>query len=233
MKRLIFLLAAFTTSLWTQDFGYSYTVLTEYRSIGAGYHVQDFRASGSNPLSDSSRISFSTAMPVIEFRQLNSRLAVGYQQYTDRFGKEREAYSVYGESHSDLALDGTAKIKPSLFVPIVVSANYMRAESAERTVKGFDIGSLGVGSGLKYRYFERTFGVQASIVGSLYYASEGFSVEYGSQTSLVGEVQTVFSDILFEGIVVGYRYETQRWNMSNSVLDYQRWYHGGFIGLLF
>jgi hypothetical protein len=233
MKRLIILFAFITTSLWSQDFGYTYTLLTEYRSIGFGYHFQNFRASNSNPLSDTAKLAFSTAMPVIEYRQLNGRLAVGYQQYKDRLGTEREAFSVYGETHTDLALDGSAKIKPSVFIPIVVSANYMRAESAVRTVKSFDIGSLGIGAGLKYRYFERSFGIQASVVGSLYYASEGFSVEYGSQTSLVGEVQTVFSDILFEGIVVGYRYEAQRWNMSSSVLDYQRWYHGGFIGLLF
>lgn len=233
MKRLFFLLVPLTTFLWSQDFGYTYSDLTEYRSLGIGYHFQDFRASRSNSLPDSMRTMFSSAMPMIEFRQFNVRIAFGYQGYADRSGFEREAYSVYGETHSDLPLDGTVRTKPSLFVPIVVSANYMRAESGYRTVKGFDIGSLGVGTGLKYRFVDRSFGIQASVVGSLFYSSEGFSVEYGSQTSLVGEVQSVFSDILFEGIVLGYRYEIQRWNMSNNILDYQRWYHGGFVGVLF
>ncbi|MFZ4621844.1 MAG: hypothetical protein ACOYNS_14885 [Bacteroidota bacterium] len=233
MKRLISLLAVLVTFTAAQDFGYETTVLSEYRSFGFGYNTQNFRASSSNTLHDTDRIAFSTNMPMLELRQDNGRLAIGYQSYTDRNGKSKKAYSVFGETHNDIPLTGSKGSRSMFAVPIAVSANYVKADAQNRTYSNFDIGSLGVGTGIKYRYFDRSFGLQAFVVGSLYYASEGFSTNYGSQTSLAGEVQLVFGDLLFDGILIGCRYEFQKWNMSDSAMDYQRQHQGAFIGILF
>lgn len=228
MKSIFFLLIISAVFVTSQDFGYERAMLSEYRSIGVGYHAQKFSGSSSNSLPDSNRIQFSTGLPVIELRQNNGRLAVGYQTYTDIKGSQREAFSVFGENHNDIALTGGKGDMGSILIPIVVSAAYLRAESPVQAIGNFDVGSLGLGSGIKYRYFDRSFGIQAFAIGSLSYASEGFSTDYGSQTSLAAEIQLIFS-----GLVTGYRFESQRWNMSSNILDYQRWYHGAFIGVVF
>ncbi len=227
MKSIIFLLIVCAVLGSAQDFGYEQVMLSEYRSLGVGYHLQDFSAVTSNSLSDSNRIAFSSALPLIELRQNDGRLSVGYQTYTDVKGKKREAFSVFGENHNDISLSGRAS-KGSFFIPIVVCANYVRAEGPNQSIGSFDVGSLGLGTGLKFKHFERSFGIQSFVFGSLAYASEGFSTDYGSQTSLAAEIQLIFS-----GLVTGYRFESQRWNMSNNDLDYQRWYHGAFIGFVF
>ena len=233
MKKALFSLAALVSFLGAQDFGYEYLMLTDYRTIGASYNLQQFKAGSSNVLIDSNRIVISSALPFIEFRQNNGRLAVGYQTYTDVKGKSKDSFSAYGESHNDFPLDVSRQSKPSFFIPIVVSANYMRAPSINAGIADFDIGSLGLGTGIKYKHFTRSFGIQAFAVGSLYYASEGFSTDYGTQTSISAEVQLIFSEILYQGILVGYRFELQRWNMNDNALDYQRQYQGLFVGFMF
>ncbi|MBI2429858.1 MAG: hypothetical protein HYV29_13895, partial [Ignavibacteriales bacterium] len=81
MKRL-FLLALFVQFIRTQDFGFAYYSITDYRSLGASYNMQEFYPSGSNSLPDSMRIRFTTALPSIEYREMNARVAIGYQEYT-------------------------------------------------------------------------------------------------------------------------------------------------------
>ena len=230
----MFLLTVVVISLLpAQDFGYEYAMLTEYRALGVSYNFQQFTPRSSNLLPDSQRTTFSTVLPLFEFRQNNGRLAVGYQAFTDINGKERESFSVYGESQNDFPLGQTRGTKASWFIPVLVGANYLRAEAPTNTVEDFDIGSFGIGTGLKYKHFERSFGIQAFVVGCILYASEGFSTAYGSQSSLAGEVQLILPDLIYEGIVVGYRVEYQQWNMNNNAHDYQRVYHGGFFGILF
>ncbi len=221
------------TIVRAQDFGYEYSLMSEYRSIGMSYNAQSFDKQSSNPLVDSTSISFSSRLPFVEFRQDNGRLAVGFQTYTDRNGNKRESFSVYGETANDFPLTKKGKEKPTLLIPLIVSVNYVRAEPPSVAAKNFDIGSFGIGSGMKFRYFDRSIGVQALAVGSIYYASEGFGTDYGSQTSFAAEVQIIVPGIVLEGIVIGYRAETQQWNMNNNTLDYGRTYHGAFAGILF
>ncbi len=233
MKKLFFFIPLIVTIVQAQDFGYEYSMLSEFRALGASYNTQKFTAQSSNSLSDSNRTIFSTAFPFIEYRQNNGRLGVGYQIFTDIHGKSKESFSVYAESQNDFPLGNEKPDKASFFVPIVVSANYVRAESPNVTLKDFAIGSFGIGTGIKFKHFERSFGVQAFAVGSIFYASEGFSTEYGSQTSLSGEVQLIFSEILYQGLLIGYRFESQQWNMNDNALDYRRQYHGAFVGFIF
>ncbi|MDD8017340.1 MAG: hypothetical protein PHP42_03090 [Bacteroidota bacterium] len=218
-------------TLPAQDFGYEYYNVLDFRSIGANYSMQNFSARPSNSLPDSLRISFTSVLPFVEYRELGLRLAVGYQEYkiTDR---TKTSISVYAESSNDFSLNGKGD-RSGFFIPVVVSANYVKADGGILGVKNFDVASLGLGSGMKYRYFTRTFGVIASGVAAFHYATEGFSTEYGSSVTYAGEVECVFPDIGFSGLLVGYRYHFQSWNMSNAGFDYQRYYHGPFIGILF
>jgi hypothetical protein len=221
----------FPLLLGAQDFGYSYYTITDFRSLGISYTLQDFRRAGSNPLDDSAAIRFGTNLPMIEYREIGARVAVGYQSYALR-GKNVNAFSVYMESGNDFALSGRDQ-RNGFFIPVKLSANYIRAENTTPGQKNFDIGSLGIGTGGKYRALTRTFGLQAFGTATIHYSSVGFGTEYGSQFSLSGEIQCLLPELLFEGIIVGYRYERQQWDMSNSILNYQRFYHGPFIGIFF
>ncbi|MDP1677578.1 MAG: hypothetical protein Q8L88_12030, partial [Bacteroidota bacterium] len=146
---------------------------------------------------------------------------------------KKESFSVYADTHNDIALTDRKNQRAAFVMPIIVAANYVRAESPNNNSKDFDIGSLGIGTGLKFKHFERSFGVQAFVIGTLYYASEGFSTEYGSQNSVAAEIQCILPELIYEGIIVGYRFESQRWNMNNISFNYQRQYHGLFVGFIF
>ncbi|MFA6540859.1 MAG: hypothetical protein WCT99_04590 [Bacteroidota bacterium] len=214
-----------------QDFGYEYYDNLNYRSIGVNYSAQEFSPLSSNTLTDSSRIKFVSNLPFIEYRELGLRLAVGYQEYSAT-GQTHSSLSVYAESSNDFSLTGKAE-KNGFFIPVIVSANYVNAEAVTPGAKDFEVGSLGIGTGIKYRYFSRSFGIQLSGTGAFHYSSEGFSVEYGSSLSYAGEAVATFPNLFLGGAVIGYRYQFQNWNMSDASFDYQRFYHGPFIGILF
>ncbi|MEW5800131.1 MAG: hypothetical protein AB1728_14120, partial [Bacteroidota bacterium] len=147
-------------------------------------------------------------------------------------GKSLSSFSVYIESGNDFPLTGREQ-KNGVFIPIKLSANYVKSESGYKGQKNFDIGSLGVGTGIKYRFITREFGVQVSATGTLHFSNVGFGTEYGSQTALTGEIQIIIPNIFFDGMIVGYRYDKQQWNMNDSSLDYERYYHGPFVGIFF
>lgn len=232
MKKIFLLLvAAFSAS--AQDFGYEYAVLSEFRTLGFSYNLQNFKARPSNQSADTARIQFSTALPFVEFRQNTGRLAIGFQTYTTNIGAKKESFSVYGETVNDFPLSVSRDMEPLWFIPVMISANYVRAEAPLKSLEDFDIGSFGIGTGIKFKHFTRSYGILAGVTGSIYYASEGFSTDYGSQTSMCGEVQLILPGVIYQGIQFVYRFESQQWNMNNNLLDYQRQYHGLFVGLLF
>ncbi len=213
-----------------QDFGYEYYSLTEFRSLGGSYSFSNFSARNSNSLPDSQRLAISTHLPAIEFRQLNTRLTLGYQKYSIA-GVERTAYSVFAQQGNDLALSRDSR--PNFYIPIFASANYLRAEGKSPNVRTFDIGSVGMGAGLKYRYFDRNFGIEAYGAASIHYSTAGFSAEYGTQNSIMGEILFLLPEIIYEGIIFGGRAEQMNWNMNTPTLNYQRLYSGVFLGILF
>lgn len=221
----------FVSLLRGQDFGYSYYSMTDFRSLGMSYNAQEFSPDGSHPSPDSAGIRFTSAMPMIEYREMQARVAVGYQTYTLN-GRSHNAFSVFMESGNDFSLTGKEQ-RNGFFIPVKLSANYLRAGNSKPGQQNFDIGSLGLGTGGKYRYITKEFAIQIFATGSIHYASVGFGTEYGSQTSLTGEVHLILPEILFGGLVAGYRYERQQWDMSDAQLNYRRWYHGPFIGVIF
>lgn len=233
MKTIIFLLLLAAGTLPAQDFGYEYAMMTDYRSLGVSYNAQQFSPTAGNPLPDSSRIRFSTPMPMAEFRQSEGRLAIGYQTYSDINGRSREAFSVYASTMSDMPLFPSSRNKGNWFLPFVISANYVRAQTSDARLEDFDVGSLGIGGGVKFKRFTRDLGIEVSAVATLGYASEGFSTDYGTEYSVSGEATVILPYLVLEGVLAGYRYEMQEWNMNNNGLDYRRVHHGLVIGILF
>ena len=231
--RTIAILFLLSVTVHAQDFGMDVTTLSDFRSLGAGMMMQHFQPSSGNPTAPADRIDFSTSVPMIELRQDGGRLSVGWNGFTDARGSARRSLSVYGETHNDLPLGLKLGTMPTLFLPVIVSANYVRADAPSATVGPFDIGSVGIGTGLKFKRFGRDWGVTTFAAASLLYATRGFSTEYGSQTSLAGEITVIRNGWGLEGVLAGYRFERQVWNMNDARLDYRRLYHLLFIGFLF
>lgn len=230
MKKVFFFLLFLVPAL-AQDFGYTYYSITDFRSLGGSFNFQNFSPIHIPTVPDSARIRFTTNLPSIEYRELNTRVAIGYQEYV-LGGRTLSSFSVYMESANDFSITGKEQ-QSGIFIPIKLSANYVKAENPFSGVKNFDVGSLGIGGGVKYRFLTRTIGFQVYAVGAIHFSNVGFGVEYGSQSSFTGEVQLIIPDVLYDGILVGYRYESQRWNMNDDVLDYKRYYHGPFVGIFF
>lgn len=230
---IVLLLFILTGPLTAQDFGLEVTPLPDFRSLGVGMMLQHFQPANGNPVAPADRIDFSTTVPVIELRQDGGKLSVGWNGFTDAAGTNRRSLSVYGETHNDLPLGVRVGSMPTLFLPVIVSANFVRADGPSSSIGPFDIGSVGIGTGLKYKRFGRDWGVTAFAATSILYATRGFSTEYGSQTSVAGEMTVVRNGWGLEGILAGYRFEQQRWNMNDARFDYRRLYHQLFIGFLF
>lgn len=216
---------------WSQDFGFTYYSITDFRSLGASYNLQQFVRTSTNVLADSQSIQFSTALPLIEYRELNSRIAIGYQEYS-LAGKTLSSFSVFIESGNDYPVTGREQ-QNGFFIPMMLSANYVKAETPYKQSRNFDIGSLGAGSGVKYRVLTKDFGMYIAAKGALHFSNVGFGTEYGSMTTVAGEIQFILPNVLFEGMIFGYRYERQQWNMNDSSLDYKRYYHGLYVGFFF
>jgi hypothetical protein len=229
--KIFFLFFTISVCAIAQDFGYEYYNLIEFRSLGLSYSLQDFKGQATNALSRSSQISFSSNLPMIEYRQLNTRLSLGYQNYVLN-GSEKNVYSVFAQQGNDYPLFGNDE-HASLLLPLFASANYIRAQGLSPVIKNFDVGSVGLGTGIKYRSFSRSFGIQLYAGAALHYSTVGFSTEYGTQTSFQSEVLVMLPSVLMDGIIFGYRFEEQRWNMNDNSFNYQRLYHGPFLGILF
>lgn len=230
MKKAFILFLA-VLPLSAQDFGYTASSPMEFRSIGIGFAAGTFEAEGFNPLPDSSRIRITTPMAMVEYREMNTRIAAGYQTY-DLAGQERSAFAVSAVSGAEFALTG-GDVKSGVFIPVVISAQFLAAERTHAGARDFEVGGFGAGTGLKARLLSGAFGLQGSVVGAIHYASVGFGVEYGSMSSIAGEVQALFPGLLFDGITAGYRFDLQRWNLSDDILDYRRTAHGAFVGVFF
>jgi hypothetical protein len=230
MKKFLLILILLNV-LRAQDFGFAYYNITDFRSLGVSYNSQNFYPAGSHAQPDSLRIRFNSGLPFIEYREFNSRVAIGYQKY-QLSGRQLTSFSVYIESGNDFPITGREQ-KNGFFIPLKLSANYVKAETPFHGLKNFDIGSLGLGGGAKYRFLARDFGVQTLAVGAIHFSNVGFGTEYGSMASFVMEIQFIFPNIIFDGLIAGYRYEKQKWNMNDAALDYERYYHGPYLGIFF
>lgn len=221
-----------STGATAQDFQSSYRDydLLDFRSLGAGAAANTFEARGDNVLSDSLRIQFSTPALFLEYRQMDIRIAVSYSHYT-LHGAGMSSYAIYAEGSTDLAI--AAGRSGGLYLPFIIATNYVRADGIGSSSSIFDVGSVGVGAGLKYRYLSETFGLQAYAGAVIHYSTVGFSIDHGSSSSGRGELELLFPELVWKGAVIGYRVETQQWIMTDAKLNYRRLYHGAFVGLLF
>ncbi|HLP17513.1 MAG TPA: hypothetical protein VK470_14715 [Bacteroidota bacterium] len=228
----LFILSSICARAYAQEFESSLREydLIGFRSLGAGAAVNLFEPRSDNALPDSMAIKFSSPTFFLEYRQMNIRLAVAYNHYSLR-DAGKSSYAIYADGSTDVPV--AVKRSGGLFLPIFLATNYVRAEGLGNSSGIFDVGSIGIGTGLKYRFLSERFGLQISGGALIHYATVGFSIENGTSTAWRGEVQFLLPELLWNGVTIGYRIDEQQWRMSEAKYNYKRLQHGAFVGLLF
>ena len=193
--------------------------------------AQDFSPRSGNAQPDSAKIHFTAPLFAAEYRQMGLRVALGYSSY--KFNSNaRSEISFSAESITDVALvrdrDGG-----NFFLPVILSTSFIQAGGSTNSSKDFNVANVGLGTGLKFKRISESFGVQITGVGVLYYSTAGFSIESGSSTAVIAELQFLIREVIGEGMTVGYRFETQAWSMTDKKLNYSRQFQGPFLGIFF
>jgi hypothetical protein len=206
-------------------------VLSDARFFSAGAMVRDFAPTAGNTTPDSLTIAYRTWMPMLAFHQGPVELMFGYARYT-MTGSSREAIFLGTTVTTDLVLAGSRS--GALLVPFCGAADYSKSESDGAERDNFNIASLGIGAGLKYRAVSPSLEFTVQALGIIHYSFEGLSTGSGSSTAVLGEVRLLSRHIqILEGLVFGYRYRYQRWALSDARFNYRAIMHGPYLGVLF
>ena len=202
----------------------------EARYISAGVMMRDFAPLPSNALPDSLRIRYKALMPMIGFRQGPVEFLFGYTSY-DHLGGSRTSIFFGTTISSELPLTGRGP--GGLTLPVLLAADYTKSETGGPQKRDFNIGSVGVGMGLKYRHMSRTIDFQLHGEAIAHLSFEGYSGRTGFSAAAIGEAAFMLKNVLvLDGIVLGYRFRYQRWAMGDDEFNYRAITHGPFLGVM-
>jgi hypothetical protein len=225
------LILANTGQAWCQFFDENYPSLSDFRSVGLSGVAQDFSPRSGNAQPDSAKIHFTAPLFAAEYRQMGLRVALGYSSYQFN-NNARSEISFSAESITDVAF-ARNRDGGNFFLPIIFSTSFIQAAGSTNSSKDFNVANVGLGTGLKFKRISENFGVQITGVGVLYYSTAGFSIESGSSTAVIAELQFLIREVIGEGMTVGYRFEAQAWSMTDKKLNYSRQFQGPFLGIFF
>lgn len=201
------------------------------RFVHAGFFHREFRPRWSNTQPDSLRIDYTRIMPTIGFRQGLIDATIGYARYALR-GQDRTSVfvSVTVGNEFPLAFSPTH----ALLLPIMIASDYTRSDNTATDKEDFNIGSIGIGAGLKYRFRQPRFEFTVHAAEAIHWSFEGFSTGSGFSAATTAEALFLFRNaLLLDGIALGYRVRYQTWNMNNDAFDYRSFSHGAFVGVMF
>lgn len=201
------------------------------RYIYAGAMQRDFAPRSSNQAADSATIRYARLMPMIGFRQGPVEFFFGYTSFKQR-GATNSAIFLGTAVTTEFPLSG--KRSNALILPLVFAADFTKAESGGPERENFNIASVGLGAGLKYRL--TSDGVDFSVHAEelVHYSLEGLSTGSGFSAATLADVSLVLRDIaLLDGLALGYRFRYQTWSMTDSKFDYRVTSHGPYLGILF
>jgi len=204
---------------------------SEARFFSAGAMYRDFAPSAGNPTPDSLAIRYRVWMPTLAFDQGPFEVIFGYTRYVLN-GSSREAVFLGTTVSTDLIVAGSRS--SALLVPLCGAADYSKSESNGAERDNFNVASVGIGGGVKYRALSPSMEFSIQALGIIHYSFEGFSTGSGSSTAVLGDARLLLRHIrLLDGLVCGYRFRYQRWSLSNPKSDYQTVSHGPYLGVLF
>jgi len=208
----------------------SYTP-ADSRFVSVGLFARDFRPRGTNNAPESLAVAYTRVMPFVGFRQGPVDFLFGYTTY-DLHGASRTAIFFGLTFTGDYVLAGNRG--SALVLPFLVDADFTKSESAGNLHDNFDVGSLGVGTGLKYRSSGESLDFSATVAAIIHYSFDGYSLQTGSSPAVVAEAVALLPDIgILNGLALGYRFRYQAWTLGNGRYDYRTVNNGVFVGVMF
>lgn len=204
---------------------------TELRAISLGLSSIQFQPKKSSGATDSTAIRIHTLIPMADFREGLVDVYFGYTRYSQD-GVSHPAILVGLSVGTELPILG--KRSSSLLFPVLIAADFTRADAQGAERNSFNVASVGLGIGLKYRMVSEAMDASLSAVAVAHYATEGFSVNTGFSGAFLAEFIAYFPEIpIGEGISVGYKFRFQTWSMPNMPVNYRMIVHGPSIGIAF
>ncbi|MDH3252846.1 MAG: hypothetical protein OEM41_08640 [Ignavibacteria bacterium] len=196
-----------------------------------GAMERDFQPLSSNSMPDSSSIGFKRWMAMVGIRQGLFDITFAYNRYTLR-GEKKTTVFFGATAMQDIPVIG--KRPTALVIPVMVSADFTKAENTGPARKDFNIASLGIGAGLKFRTSGSAIDFSVYVTEVVHYSFEGLSSGSGFSAATLAEASLSLNRIpLVGGIVLGYRFRYQTWSMSDDQFDYKAIAHGPYLGVGF
>jgi hypothetical protein len=196
-----------------------------------GAMQRDFEPRATNILPDSATIGFKRWMATVGIRQGLFDITFAYNRFTLR-GEKRTTVFFGATAMQDIPIAG--KRPTALVIPVMLSADFTKAENTGPSRKDFNIASVGIGAGLKFRATGNAVDVSLYATEVLHYSFEGLSTGSGFSAATLGEAIIAFTRVpLVGGIVLGYRFRYQTWSMSDDQFNYRALVHGPFLGVAF
>ncbi len=201
------------------------------RYLAAGVDARLFEPGAANTAPDSLSVRFRGAMPMLSFHQGLVDLYFGYAPYTLR-GRSRSTV-VFGTTvANEFSLTGRGS--SALILPLMLAADFTKAESAGIQADDFNVGSIGIGGGLKYRLVRPDLEFSAQVLELFHFSFEGLGVGTGFSPATIANASLLLRDFLVaDGVVIGYRFRLQTWSMSDRFFRYRAVSHGPFVGVMF
>ena len=204
---------------------------SDARYASAGIFERDFRPRGTNTASESLAVSYTRVMPLVGFRQGPVDFLFGYTTY-DLHGASRAAIYFGVTFTGDYILTGNRE--QALVLPFIVDADFTKSESAGTLHDNFDVGSIGIGTGLKYRSNGESVDFSVMAAAIIHYSFDGYSLQTGSSPAAIAEAVALLPEVgILNGLAFGYRFRFQAWTLGNGRYDYRTINNGVFIGVMF
>ena len=204
---------------------------SDARYVSAGIFAREFRPRGTNSAPESLAVSYTRVMPLVGFRQGPVDFLFGYTTY-DLHGAARAAIYFGVMFTGEYVLSGNRE--RALVLPFVVDADFTKSESAGTLHDNFDVGSLGVGTGIKYRSNGESVDFSVMAAAIIHYSFDGYSLQTGSSPAAIAEVVALLPEVgILNGLAFGYRFRFQAWTLGNGRYDYRTMNNGVFIGVMF
>lgn len=202
----------------------------DWRYLWAGAEFRTFSPLSSNTAAPDVQIDYDAIMANLGLRQGPVDLSIGYASFDQR-----------GDSYASIIVNLlysfpfplTRPGRTTLILPVLLGADYTKAEAAGPERNTFNVASIGVGMGLEVRH--RTPGLELSVRagGLAHYSTEAYSFTGGFSAAAIGEAVVLLPRIgILDGLAFGYRVRYQTWSMSNETFNYSTLAHGPFLGVM-
>jgi hypothetical protein len=177
-------------------------------------------------------IHFSDWIPYIAYRESDIFIGLGYRKFNNN---DKSLEEVFLNAYYGTNFRITGNFKDGLFIPVIIRTNYLKLFQEIDIFKNrLEVGSFGLGTGLKIQYDFNIFNVAFHYNFVLSYSTINFSIQYGY--SLYNELEMVlnFNNIFDDyGLEIGTKYCDERWSISDKKYNYFGSWTGGFIGINF